>query len=73
MVLSEEDTEQSSKVKRRKTEKSGSSTTSAGAVHAVAPKSSTTKTVKPLAKVGEPSNKSKSAGGTALVTYLPLS
>jgi hypothetical protein len=66
VVPSEE--EQSSKVKRRKTGKSESQTnskTNAGAVHAVAPKSSITKSAKPLSKVGEPSNKSKSAGGTA--------
>lgn len=65
MVLSEE--EQSSKVKRRKTEKSESQTNNeakAGAVHAVAPKSGFARTTKPLTKVGESSNKSKSPGGT---------
>ena len=72
VVLSEEDSEQSSKVKRRKTEKSGSQTnikTSTGAVRAVTPKSSITKTVKPVTKIGEPSNKSKSAEGMALGVY----
>ena len=83
MVLREED--QLPKVKRRKAEKSEGQTKSeakGSTVRAAASKTAVARTanqqIKPLTKVGESSNKSKSSGGMALCvvtvvqTYLSL-